>query len=61
MTELDELLATKRETLASTARQIFDAEPSVRKREREVFEQRMNRLTAFRYFVPDEGGTTEQA
>ena len=39
--------------LDPAARQLFEAGPEPRKREREMFEERVARLRAFRFFVPD--------
>lgn len=51
--EIAERLPAHLDRLAPAARQIFEAGPETRMREREVVEARVAALKAFRYFVPD--------
>lgn len=61
MTELDELIDEQLETIAPAARQLREASPERRARERELFQERLSRLRAFRFFVPDEVDPADEA
>ncbi len=61
MDELGELIDAQLETIAPAARELRKAEPDRRKRERELFEERLARLRAFRFFVPDEVDPADEA
>lgn len=61
MTELDDLLDTHIESIAPAARQLREARPEKRSREREMFEERLSKLRAFRFFVPDEVDPADEA
>jgi len=61
MTELDELIDEQIETISPAARQIREANPERRNRERELFQERLSKLRAFRFFVPDEVDPADEA
>ena len=59
--ELGDLVDAQLEAIAPAARQLREAGPEVRKREREMFEERLARLRAFRFFVPDDVDPADEA
>ncbi len=59
--DLDELVDERIDAMAPAARQLRDADPDKRTREREMFEERLSRLRAFRFFVPDEVDPADEA
>lgn len=61
MAEFDELLDAQLDNIAPAARQIREADSDKRAREREMFEERLSRLRAFRFFVPDEVDPADEA
>lgn len=59
--ELGDLIDKQLETIAPAAQQLREADPEVRKREREMFDERLARLRAFRFFVPDDVDPADEA
>ena len=59
--ELGDLIDAQLDSIAPAARQLREARPEVRKREREIFEERLARLRAFRFFVPDDVDPADEA
>jgi len=52
--EAAELVPDRLDAFAPSAQQLWEAEPATRKREREMFTERVVRLLSFRFFVPNQ-------
>lgn len=61
MDELGDLIDEQIETIAPAARELREADPERRQRERELFDERLAKLRAFRFFVPDEVDPADEA